>query len=168
MRRPASEGFTLVELIMVLVLVGILSVFVLPRLLDKTMDERGLHDAAKAALQHARRVAVAQRRYVCVTVTAGSGPAGVLALSIDPTVRESVATVTCSTALALPSPGRGCAASHQVCAPQGVSLGGSASLIFDPLGRLVGSGKSVAGSPATLTVSNQPDITVQPETGYIQ
>ena len=49
----------------------------------------------------------------------------------------------------------------------GVTLGGS-SLIFDPLGRLVTSAKAVQGAVLSITVSNQTDITVQPETGYVQ
>lgn len=163
-----QAGFTLIELVMVLVLTGILAVFVMPRLFDRTLDERGLHDAVKAALQHARRAAVAQRRFVCVSVAAGTGAAGVLALRLDPVVRESVSTVNCTVPLALPAPGRGCAASNEVCASRDVSLGGTSALIFDPLGRLVGSGGAVVGTAATVTVSGQPDITVEPETGAVQ
>ena len=52
-------GFTLVELITVMILVGILAVVAIPRMIVRTFDERGFHDAVKAAVQHARRVAVA-------------------------------------------------------------------------------------------------------------
>lgn len=169
-------GFTLVELITVMILVGILAVVALPRMLDHTFDERGFHDAVKAAVQHARHVAVASRHFVCATVTAGTGPAGIVALSMDTTAPESVTTVGCTpgcassascTAIALPAPGRDCAATNQVCAPNGVTLGGS-SLIFDPLGRSVDSSKNVQASALSVTVSNQPAITIQPETGYVQ
>lgn len=159
-------GFTLVELITVMILVGILAFVAIPRLLDRTFDERGFHDAVKAAVQHARHVAVASRRFVCATVTAGTGPAGIVALSLDTTAPESVAAVNCTAAIALPSPGRGCAATNQVCAPNGVTLGGS-SLIFDPLGRSV-TAPNVLASLVTLTVSNQTNVTIQPETGYVQ
>ncbi len=162
-----QTGFTLVELVTVMIIIGILAAVVVPRFADKTFDERGFHDAVKAAVQHARHAAVASRRFSCVSVTAGSGPAGVVAISRDTTAPESVTTVSCTTAIALPVPGRGCAAANEVCAPSGVSVSGS-SLIFDPLGRLVTSSKAVAGSAMSISVSNQTPITVQPETGTIQ
>lgn len=167
-RRSSARmaGFTLVELITVMILIGILAVVAIPRMLDHTFDERGFHDAAKAALQHARHVAVASRHFVCATVTAGTGPAGVVALRMDATAPESVAAVNCTAAIALPSPGRGCAAANEVCAPNGVTLGGS-SVIFDPLGRSV-TAPNVLAAVVNLTVSNQADITIQPETGYVQ
>ncbi|MDW8469435.1 MAG: prepilin-type N-terminal cleavage/methylation domain-containing protein [Burkholderiales bacterium] len=163
------EGFTLLELVLVLALVGILAVFAYPRLVGREFDERGFRDQVLATVQHARRLAVAARRYTCVTVAPGTGTSATVSISRDPTAPESVGTVNCSVALPLPQPGAGCAASNQVCAPGGVSLSASpASFAFDPLGRAVDSSKAVLGSAPTLTVSNQPAITVTPETGVAQ
>jgi MSHA pilin protein MshC len=164
--KVRTAGFTLVELVTVMILVGILAFVAIPRMIDHSFDERGFHDAVQMAIQHARHVAVASRHFVCATVTPSAGPTGKVALSLDTTTPESVATVNCTAAIALPSPGRGCAAANQVCAPSGVTLGGS-SVIFDPLGRSV-TGPNVLAPVATLTVSNQANITVQPETGYVQ
>lgn len=168
--RRSLAGFTLVELIVVIVLVGILSVVAMPRFFDKTFDEAGFHDGVKAAVQHARRTAVASRRFVCVNVTVGTGAAGIVSIMKDTTLPESgTVPVACATAVALPAPGRGCAASNQVCAPSGVSiLAGSSSLIFDPLGRAVNGNKAVLGTAPAISVSNQAAIVVQPETGIAQ
>jgi MSHA pilin protein MshC len=165
---PRGKGFTLVELVVVMVIVGILAVAAMPRFFDNVFDERGFHDAAKAAVQHARRVAVASRRYVCVTITPGVAAAGIVAIAMDTTAPESsTIAVSCTVPVALPSPGRGCAATNQVCAPNGVSLGGS-NVFFDPLGRSVTSIKAVQAAALRITVTNQVPITIQPETGWVQ
>ena len=177
--KPHVGGFTLIELLMVVVLVGILSIVATSRFSDKTFDERGFHDAVKSALQHARQMAVASRRFVCVTVTAD-----LVSLKRNQTAPEGISTpINCNTNLALPSLGRGCSETNQVCAPNGVSLtatGGVAvndgdgnpiinevMLIFDPLGRLV-SAPSVVASIATIEISNQSKITIVPETGFVE
>jgi MSHA pilin protein MshC len=171
-KRERMAGFTLVELITVMILVGILSVVAIPRMIDRTFDERGFHDAVKAAVQHARRVAVASRRYVCVTTTAGVGAAGILSIDIEATMPENAgANVACGAPVPLPSPGRECLPEvpNQVCAPVGVVLGGN-SVIFDPLGRSVTAARAVQAAALTINVAspNQPGITIQPETGWVQ
>jgi MSHA pilin protein MshC len=45
-----EDGFTLVELIVVMIVVGILAVAAMPRFFDNVFDERGFHDAAKSAV----------------------------------------------------------------------------------------------------------------------
>ena len=168
-----QNGFTLIELVMVMVITGILAVVAIPRFMDHTFDERGFHDAVKAAMQHARHVAVASRRFACVNVVAGTGSAGTVSLLRDTKSPETVTTVGCTpgcassascTTIALPAPGRGCA-TNQVCAPSGVTLGGG-SLIFDPLGRTVDVNRVVVGA-TPITISNQPSIAVEPESGYL-
>jgi MSHA pilin protein MshC len=163
------RGFTLLELVLVLSLVGILSVFAYPRLVGREFDQRGFHDQALGTVQQARRLAVAARRYTCVTVTPGSGNAATIAVTRDPTLPENVAAVSCTSAVPLPQPGRGCAQTNQVCAPPGVALGAApASFVFDPLGRAVDTSKAVLGSAPSLTVTGQPAIAVTPETGAAQ
>ena len=86
----------------------------------------------------------------------------------DTSLPESAAgNIACGSAIPLPSPASGCAATNQVCAPSGVTLGGS-SAFFDPLGRSVTVARGVQAAALSITVSNQPAIGIQPETGWIQ
>ncbi|MBI5918899.1 MAG: prepilin-type N-terminal cleavage/methylation domain-containing protein [Nitrosomonadales bacterium] len=70
-RRDA--GFTLVELIVVIVLAGILAAFAVPRFFDRSVfDNRGFQDQVLASLRYAQKAAIAQHRFVCVAFTANS------------------------------------------------------------------------------------------------
>ncbi|HZW22007.1 type II secretion system protein, partial [Noviherbaspirillum sp.] len=63
-------GFTLTELIVTLVILGILAIAIVPRFLDRsTFDSRGFHDETLAILRYAQKTAIAQRRNVCVAFT---------------------------------------------------------------------------------------------------
>lgn len=69
-----SRGFSLVELIMVLVLVGVLLATVVPRLgADAAMKGEILREQVLVALRHAQKVAIAQRRMVRATFSQVNG-----------------------------------------------------------------------------------------------
>ena len=69
----SQRGFTLIELIMVIVLLGVLSVFAAPRMFNnQDFYARGFHDETMAYLRYAQKTAIAQRRTVCVTFSANS------------------------------------------------------------------------------------------------
>ncbi len=68
-----QHGFTLIELIMVMVIVGILAVFVAPRFFDANVfKSRGFADQVQATLRYAQKEAIAQHRNVCVAMTASA------------------------------------------------------------------------------------------------
>ena len=65
---PDQRGFTLIELVMVLVLAGVLAVFAAPRLFSTgDFNARGFQDETLSLLRYAQKAAIAQRRTVCVT-----------------------------------------------------------------------------------------------------
>ena len=105
--RPRSglarmKGFTLVELITTMILIGVLSVVAIPRI-GAFSDSRGPVHAAelRANLAYARMTAVAARRYVCVAVSSDS----LVTFTMDPADPDAVSAPTCSTSNPVPLPG---------------------------------------------------------------
>jgi MSHA pilin protein MshC len=152
------SGFTMIELIMTLVIVGVMAVVALPRLdMLRGFDEAGYRDKVRATLEYARKSAVAQRRNVRVTLAGNN-----LTLTIDNDITEGGAAATYPRALALPVPDRACGgATNQICAPSGITLSGTATLSFTALGA-----PSTAGT-YTVTGGSAHTITVEAETGYV-
>lgn len=71
-KTHSQHGFTLTELITIIVILGILSVAALPRFFDSdAFQQRGAADQVMAALRFAQKVAVAQHRAVSVTLAQG-------------------------------------------------------------------------------------------------
>ncbi|OFZ89870.1 MAG: hypothetical protein A2V78_05530 [Betaproteobacteria bacterium RBG_16_64_18] len=138
-----AAGFTLVELVMTMIVVGILAVFVLPRFADiSVFESRGFRDETLSLLRYAQKSAVAQRRTVCVAV-ASTG----ITLTIDTT---AVPDGTCDGLLTLPTP------------PRGASGLGGTNFNF------LASGSTSGTGTLTLTVANAADIKVDAVTGYVR
>ncbi|MBI5861502.1 MAG: type II secretion system protein [Rhodocyclales bacterium] len=153
-----QTGFTLVELIMVMVLMGILATVALPRFSFSGFDEVGFRDKTRATLEFARKSAVAQRRIACVTLAGNN-----LTLTIDNITPETAGAGACPRPLPLPTSDAACGGpTNAVCAPNGVALGGPAALSFDALGRpSAAAAYTVTGGTITYTVN------VTAETGYV-
>lgn len=143
-RCALQHGFTLIELIMVIVLLGVLAVFAAPRLLNSDdFKARGFHDETLSLLRYGQKTAIAQRRTVCVALN----PTGV-ALTID---TDSPPDGSCNAAPALPNAPRG-----------GSGLAGSvASFQFTPLG------STNQSSTVAITIAGGSSIQVEAGTGYV-
>ena len=157
-RRPQT-GFTLIELIVVMVLVGVLAVFVAPRINTADFSARGFHDETLAFLRYAQKTAIAQRRTVCVAFTATTAT-----LTID----AAAGTTTCPGG-AMTGPRGETPATVPSLPP--AKMAGITYSIFPVAGFFFnGLGQPSAGQ--TIQVANggvaiAQAITVEAETGYV-
>lgn len=169
-------GFTLVELLVVLLLMGILSAFAAGRLVDRGgFDGRGFADQTTAMLRYGQKLAIAQNRDVYVRLHSGG-----IALCY-------ANTASCAAGQRVPSAGlgnSGSAATRAVCAddnwaceapPTGVAVNTSIQFYFDPAGKpfaLADTSPTPVSTFATLAVNiSDPTrtrtITIERETGYV-
>ncbi len=145
-----KAGFTTVELVVTLVIIGLLASIALPRFQDNTaFTQRGFSDEVRTALRYAQKVAITKRREVCVDF-----PAGQVVLTFNP---STIPGAACSSAVNLP----GQSAPYSINAPTGIALIASANFRFNGLGQ-----PSVAPVTVALTGRALP-ITVSAETGYV-
>src|SRR5512142_379511 len=91
--RRALEGFTLIELVLVIVIVGTLALFASPRLIDTgSWRVRAYGDQLKIQLHTAQRLALTQRRPITATVP----PTGA---SFDYVSGSNLAALPCPSAI---------------------------------------------------------------------
>ena len=160
-RRAASvRGFTLIELIMVIVILGVLAVFAAPRLLRPSdFYVQGFHDETLAYLRFAQKTAVAQRRTVCVAFAASS---------LTLTIASAAATFSCATPGTLTGP-KG-ETPVTLTNTHGVVYGTTpTNFYFDGLGQPITiGGAGAAQATQTFQVSGaSKTITVETATGYV-
>ena len=142
-----QRGFTLVELIMTMVIVGILAVAVAPRLFDTNVfQSRGFADQVQASMRYAQKEAIAQRRFVCAAFTNNS-----ITFTIG-------ATAACGTPLVSPTG----EASYVINAPSGITFTAvPTDFSFSALG-------TPTNAPQTINIIGAVNgITIEAETGYV-
>lgn len=157
-QRRAPRGFTLIELILVIVLLGILAVVAIPRLNTGDFDEYGYTEEAAAALRYARQAAVA--RNATVSAVFGSGAYRICSAPACPAAGGAY----------LLNPGSGRpwngATKGQGQAPAGVTVG-TAALGFDGLGRPRDADGNLLAANLSIAIGSR-SLTVQAETGHVR
>ena len=155
-----STGFTLVELVTVIMLVGIMAVLAGSRFFSKsTFDERGFFELSIQAVRYAQKIAIASGCDVRVQFT-----------SRGYTLKEWINGASCAadptdTGLTLlQRPGGGDFTDTK---PSDISVG-SATLYFDSIGRprdVSGSFGTLLSSATNVTIGSR-TLTIEPETGF--
>lgn len=147
-----SAGFTLVELVMTMTIVGILAVAAIPRLLDRQIFEsKGFYDETLAALRYAQKAAIAQRRTVCVAFTS---------TSVTLTIASAAGASACPANTNLTGPTG--ISPFVVTARSGVSFAATpANFSFDALGQA-----SIGQANIQITGAAG-SVTVEQATGYV-
>lgn len=145
-----TGGFSLIELVVVLILTGILAALALPRLTDTESQATWFHEQVKAGLRYAQRQAIAQRRCVFVSLQAAA-----------PQVQLFYGDNNCAINMAAPLTEITTGASYALTAPTGVTLTPPTptQFWFNSLGQPTG---AVAFSTGGGT------LVVNAETGYVQ
>ena len=143
--RMAAAGFTLTELVVVIVIATILSAFAISRINTQSFDTEGFANRAAAMVRYAQKIAISQRRVVWVVISSN-------------TLSLCYTTAGCGGGAVREPPGTNAFAYS---APSGVAIAGS-SFSFDALGRPSATGSITVTGDVTRT------ITIEAETGYVR
>jgi MSHA pilin protein MshC len=155
----AQRGFTMVEMILVVTLVGVVGVFVVPKLQSALgMRDGAWHDEVLSTMRYAQKSSVAHRRLVCASVSATS-----ITLTIATVNPASACGATSLTGM---NGSAVFASSSNSSAATAVSPAGV--IYFQPDGRVTTDGAGLNSATRTISMSGADSVTVNGETGHVE
>lgn len=157
-KQPGSRGFTIIELVTVIVLLGILTAVAAPKFFSRdSFDDRFFFDDAKSALRYARQLAVSKGCYVQFTLNATR-----FILNYDSQCGSGAITLTG----VVNRPG-----SNELYQNTDVpTSAGNAIIVFDPQGRageISGGNYTVFSTTQTINAGSS-NLLVEGATGFVR
>lgn len=161
-RGVSQRGFTMNELIMVLVIGGVIAAFAVPKLASfMSVRDDAWRDALASSMRMAQKFAVGHRRLVCASVTN---------TTVSLRIASANPATACNTDLPGPSGGTTFASASNSQATTVVSAGGSpaSTLYFQPDGRVTTDGAGTSAVDWTITPTAAAVISIFGETGHVE
>ena len=148
-----QRGFTLIELIMVIVIMGALAVVALPNFGNISVFRgASFSDQVRSALRYAQKTAVSHHRLVCANVATSS---------VTLSIASSFPSGSCSVTL---TPLNGTAFFANSTSD---SVSPTATLYFQPSGAITSDAAGQSSTSPAFSVTNAGTITLQGDTGYV-
>ena len=147
-KQANQLGFTIIELVMVIVILGILAITAMPRFDTSIYHSAAFHDRTVATLRYAQKTATSHRRLVCVTFTAST---------ITLQIAKTNPAATCDENLNLAG------SSTNI-----LQSGDTVNAIFNPVPADFNFLPDGTGADRTLAISEQTAISLAGATGYVQ
>lgn len=153
-----ATGFTTIELVMVIVILGILAAVVIPRMSGLSdFKVLAFHDQVVSALRHAQKTATSHRRLVCVAFSSST---------VTLTIAKANSSTTCNADLILPGGNSNIVQSGDT--SNAVFSPVPTAFFFQPDGRGTSDGAGVTVVSPSLAITGQTAITVVGASGYVQ
>ena len=152
-----ARGFTLAELIIVLVLVSILAAVAIPKLTGAlSFRDDAWRDQVVAAMHYAHKSAISHRRLVCADMVAGA---------VTLSIASANPATSCNTAM----PGVDGNASAAVNGgAAATTMAPAGTFYFQPSGRVSTDGAGNKVLVRTIRIAGQADIVLVGETGHAE
>ncbi|MRV71486.1 prepilin-type N-terminal cleavage/methylation domain-containing protein [Duganella sp. FT92W] len=148
-----DHGYTMVELIVVMVVLGIISAIAIPRLMGNDMAGPAFRAEVVSALRYAQKTAVSHRRLVCATVTSGA---------VTLSIASASGAAACNTPLSLPD------GSDSYSSKDSAVTATATTLYFQPAGTITSDGAGTATTAGSIAITGLTSIAIQGATGYVE